>query len=79
MHFLLHIIDRFDVERKSDEDASYDDFEISIHNDLTSLNQIMKELKSNRKIVSENKINRIEKIMQINNNNNRFLHSCDIN
>jgi hypothetical protein len=69
MHFLLHIADRFDVKWKSNENASYD-FKISIHDDLISLNWIMRELRSDRKIMSESKINRIEKIMQTDNASN---------
>jgi hypothetical protein len=67
MHFLLCIADRFDVEWKSDEDAAYDDLRASTHDDLTSLNWIMKESRLDRKIMSESKINKVEKIMQINN------------
>jgi len=72
MHLLLYIADRLNVERKSDENASYDDLKISTHNDLSSLNQIIKdqiikESRSNRKIMSESKINKVEKIMQTDN------------
>jgi hypothetical protein len=67
MHFLLCIADRLNVERKSDKDASYNDLKVLTHDDLTSLNQIMRESKSNRKIMSESKINKIEKIMQTDN------------
>ncbi len=37
MHFLLHIADRLDLERKF-KDASYDDLKISIHDDMISDN-----------------------------------------
>jgi hypothetical protein len=67
MHFLLHITDRLDVERKSDKDALHDDLKISTCDDLTLVDQIMKESRLNRKTVSESKINKVEKIMQINN------------
>jgi len=67
MHFLLHIADRLDVERKSDENTSYDDLRNSICDDLTSLDQIFEKSKSDRKIMSENKINKVEKIMQTDN------------
>jgi len=61
MHFLLCIADRLDVERKLNENALCDDLRISIHDDLTSLNQIMRELKSDRKIVSESKIKKLRR------------------
>jgi len=78
MHFLLYIADRIDVKQKSDEDASYDDLRVSTCDDLTSLNQIMKESRSNRKIMSESKINKVEKIMQTNNASNyQQLIYCD--
>jgi hypothetical protein len=67
MHFLLHIADWLDVEWKSDEDASCDDLKVSTRDDLTSMNRIIRESRSDRKIISESKIIRIEKIMQINN------------
>jgi len=67
MHFLLCIVNKLDVERKLNENASCDDLKISTHDNLTSLNQIIKELRSDRKIISESKINRIEKIMQTDN------------
>jgi len=74
----LYIADRIDVKQKSDEDASYDDLRVSTCDDLTSLNQIMKESRSNRKIMSESKINKVEKIMQTNNASNyQQLIYCD--
>jgi hypothetical protein len=70
MHFLLHIADKLNVERKSDEDASCDDLRISTCDDLTSLDWIIRESRSDRKIISESKINRVEKMMQTNNVSN---------
>ncbi len=37
MHFLLHIADRLDLERKLSEDASYDDLRKSTRDDKYSL------------------------------------------
>jgi len=66
MHFLLHIADRLDLERKF-KDASCDDLRISTRDDMTSNNHIMNELRADFKIVSESKINKIQKIMQTDN------------
>ncbi len=66
MHFLLHIADRLDIERKS-KDALYDDLRISTRDDMTSDNHIMNESRADFKTLSESKINRIQKIMQTNN------------
>ncbi len=63
MHFLLHIADRLDLERKF-KDASCDDLRISTRDDMTSNNHITNELRADFKIVSESKINKIQKIMQ---------------
>jgi len=38
MHFLLRIADRLDLERKLNEDASYDDLRKSTCDDKYSLN-----------------------------------------
>ncbi len=43
MHFLLHIADRLDLERKLSEDALYDDLKKSTHDNKYSLNWIKKE------------------------------------
>jgi hypothetical protein len=67
MHFLLCITDRLDVERKSDEDTLRDDLKVLTRDDLTSNDQIMRESRSDRKIMFESKINRVEKIMQTDN------------
>ncbi len=66
MHFLLHIADRLDLERKS-KDTLHDDLRISIHDDMTSDNWIMNKSRANLKTLSESKINKVQKIMQINN------------
>jgi len=66
MHFLLHIADRLDLERKS-KDALHDDLRISTRDDMTSDNQIMNESKADLKTLSESKINRVQKIMQTDN------------
>ncbi len=62
MHFLLHIVDRLDLKWKF-KDASYDDLKISIHDDMTSDNWIINELKADFKTLSESKINKIQKII----------------
>ncbi len=62
MHFLLHIADRLDLERKS-KDASHDDLRIATHDDRTSDNWITNESRVDLKTLFEIKINRIEKIM----------------
>ena len=62
MHFLLHIADRLDLERKF-KDASCDDLRISTRDDMTSNNHIMNELRADFKILSESKINKVQKIM----------------
>ena len=66
MHFLLHIADRLDIERKS-KDALHNDLRISTRNDMTSDNHITNESRADFKILSESKINRIQKIMQADN------------
>jgi len=66
MHFLLRIADRLDIERKS-KDALHDDLRISTRNDITSDNHITNESRADFKILSESKINRIQKIMQADN------------
>ncbi len=66
MHFLLRIVDRLDLERKS-KDASCDDLRILIYDDMTSNNWITNESRVNLKTLSESKINRIQKIMQTDN------------
>ncbi len=66
MHFLLHIADRLDLERKF-KDASCYDLRISTRDDMTSNNHITNELRADFKIVSESKINKIQKIMQTDN------------
>ncbi len=84
MHFLLRIADRLDLERKLNEDASYNDLRKSTCDDKYSLNWIEKESRQDHKIVSESKIlleskiNRIEKIMQTDNAlSNQQLICCD--
>ncbi len=84
MHFLLHIADRLDLERKLSKDASCDDLRKSTCDDKYLLNRIERELRQDHKIMSESKIlleskiNRIEKIMQTNNAlNNQQLIYCD--
>ncbi len=73
MHFLLRIADRLDLKRKSSEDTLHDDLRKSTHDDKYSLNRIEKESRQDHKIVSESKIlledkiNRIEKLMQTDN------------
>ncbi len=66
MHFLLRIADRLDLKRKS-KDASCDDLRISTHDDMTSDNHITNESRADFKIVSESKINKVQKIMQTDN------------
>jgi len=66
MHFLLRIADRLDLERKF-KDASCDDLRISTHDDMTSDNHIMNESRADFKIISESKINKVQKIMQTDN------------
>ncbi len=66
MHFLLRIADRLDIERKS-KDALHNDLRISTRNDMTSDNHITNESRADFKILSESKINRIQKIMQADN------------
>ncbi len=69
MHFLLRIADRLNLEWKLSKNASHDDLRKLTHDDKYSLNQIEKESKQDHKIMSESKIlledkiNRIEKIM----------------
>ncbi len=84
MHFLLRIADRLDLERKSSEDASCDDLRKSTRDDKYLLDWIEKESRQDHKIVSEskilleNKINRIKKIMQTDNaSSNQQLIYCD--
>ncbi len=84
MHFLLRIADRLNLERKSSEDASCDDLKKSTRDDKYSLNWIEKESRQDHKIMSESKIlledkiNRIKKVMQINNaSSNQQLIYCD--
>ncbi len=67
MHFLLCIADRLDLERKLSEDASCDDLRKSTRDDKYSLNWIEKESRQDHKIMSESKVNKIEKIMQTDN------------
>jgi len=66
MHFLLCIADRLDLERKF-KDASYDDLRVSTRNDMTSDNWITNESRADLKTLSESKIYKVQKIMQINN------------
>jgi len=66
MHFLLRIANRLDLKRKF-KDASHDDLRISTRDDMTSNNQIMNKSRADLKILSESKINRIQKIMQTDN------------
>ncbi len=63
MHFLLRIINKLNVMRKSDENASRDNLKKLTRNNKLSLNRIKKELKKDNKIVLRNKINKIKKIM----------------
>ncbi len=69
MHFLLRIADRLDLERKS-KDALHDDLRVLTRNDMTSDNHITNESRADFKIVSESKINKVQKIMQTNNASN---------
>jgi len=66
MHLLLRIADRLDLERKF-KDALYNDLRISTHDDMTSNNWIMNESRADLKTLSESEINKVQKIMQINN------------
>ncbi len=66
MHFLLRIADRLDIKRKS-KDASCDDLRVSTRDDMTSDNHITNESKASFKTLSESKINKVQKIMQIDN------------
>ncbi len=66
MHFLLHIADRLDLKRKF-KDALYDDLRVLTHDDMTSDNWITNKSKADLKTLSESKINKVQKIMQINN------------
>ena len=66
MHFLLHIADRLDIERKS-KDASHDDLRILTRDDMTSDNRITNESRADFKTLSESKINKVQKIMQTDN------------
>ncbi len=66
MHFLLRIADKLDLERKF-KDASCDDLRTSTHDNMTSDNWIMNELKADLKTLSESKINKVQKIMQTDN------------
>jgi len=66
MHFLLRITDRLDLKRKF-KNASCDDLRISTCDDMTSSNWITNELRADLKILSEIKINKVEKIMQTDN------------
>ncbi len=84
MHFLLRIADRLDLERKSSEDASCDGLRKSTYDDKYLLNRIEKESRQGHKIMSESKIlledkiNRIEKIMQTDNtSSNQQLIYCN--
>ena len=62
MHFLLHIADRLDIERKS-KDASHDDLRILTRDDMTSDNRITNESRADFKTLSESKINKVQKIL----------------
>ncbi len=84
MHFLLRIADKLDLEWKSSKDALYNDLRKSTHDDKYSLDWIEKESRQDHKIMFESKIlleskiNRIKKIMQINNaSSNQQLIYCD--
>ncbi len=84
MHFLLHIADRLDLERKLSEDTSCDDLRKSTCDDKYLLDRIEKESRQDHKIMSESnillesKINRIEKIMQTDNaSSNQQSIYCD--
>ncbi len=66
MHLLLRIADRLDIERKS-KDALHDDLRISTRDDMTSDNHITNESRADFKILSESKINKVQKIMQTDN------------
>ncbi len=66
MHFLWRIADRLDLERKF-KDASCDDLRISTRDDMTSNSHITNESRADFKIISESKINKIQKIMQTDN------------
>ncbi len=78
MHLLLCIANRLDLERKSDEDASYNDLKISTYDDIILIDWIERELKAGKKTLSESKINKIEKIMQTNNaSSNQQLIYCN--
>ncbi len=63
MHFLLRIINRLNVMRKLNENASRNDLRKLTRNDKLSLNRVKKELKKDNKIVSKSKINKNKKIM----------------
>ncbi len=63
MHFLLRIINRLNVMRKLNEDASRNDLRKLTRNDKLSLNWVKKELKKDDKIMLRSKINKIKKIM----------------
>ncbi len=63
MHFLLRIVNKLNIMRKSGEDASRDDLRKLTYNNKLSLNRVKKELKKDDKIVSKSKINKIKKIM----------------
>ncbi len=63
MHFLLRIINRLNVMRKLDEDASRNNLKKLTRNNKLLLNRVKKELKKDNKIVLKNKINRIKKII----------------
>ncbi len=58
MHFLLCIADKLDLERKF-KDTSCDDLKISTRDDIISDNHIMNESRTDFKIVSESKINKV--------------------
>ncbi len=67
MHFLLRIINRLNIMRKSGEDASRNDLRKLTRNNKLLLNRVKKELKKDNKIMLRNKINKIKKIMQTDN------------
>ncbi len=84
MHFLLRIADRLDLKWKLSEDTLHDDLKKSTRDDKYSLNRIEKESRQDHKIVFESKIlledkiNKIEKIMQTDNaSSNQQLIYCD--
>ncbi len=66
MHFLLHIADRLNLERKF-KDTLYDDLKISTYDDMTSDNWITNKSRANLKTLFESKINKVQKIMQTDN------------